>query len=47
LGNTLFGAYVTENIQLLLVVSTHTFFLLAHPVETIGVFQHPASTTVL
>jgi acyl-CoA thioesterase len=43
LRNTLLGAHVTENIQLLLVVSTHSYFLSACAVETKVVFQHPAS----
>jgi hypothetical protein len=40
--DTLFGAYVAENTQLLFVVSTHTSFLTPLPVETRVVFQHPA-----
>ena len=42
LRNTLFGAYVTEHIQLLLVVSTHSYLLPACVVEMRVVFQHPA-----
>jgi hypothetical protein len=43
LRNTLLGAYVTEHVQLLLVVSTHNYLLSAYVVEMRGVFQHPAS----
>lgn len=32
----------TQNVQLLLVVSTHSSFLSAEPVETRVVFQQPA-----
>jgi hypothetical protein len=39
LRNSLFRAYVAEYPQLLLVVSTHVFFLPASPVETVHIFD--------
>ena len=46
LRNTLFGAYITEYVQLLLVVSTHTYLLYQLALWKLEVvFQQPTRTS--
>jgi len=47
LRNSLFGTYVAEHPQLLIVISTHAFFLSACTVDMGVVFQHPARSRFL